>query len=72
MNEDPNYRPIEAQLVADSLGPTCLKILDVVTLYPDGRVELAEGIDYDEAARKFWVAVDKAAPGIFSRPTRGE
>jgi ArsR family metal-binding transcriptional regulator len=37
----------------------------VVTLYPDGRVEIAEGHDVDEAARAFWEAVRSMVPQYF-------
>jgi hypothetical protein len=40
----------------------------LVTIHPDGRVELGEGYEPDEAARAFWDAVQRIAPESFGVP----
>jgi hypothetical protein len=39
----------------------------LVTIHPDGRVELGEGYEPDEAARAFWDAVQRQAPDRFGQ-----
>jgi hypothetical protein len=34
----------------------------MVTIHPDGRIELGEDCDLDEAAREFWAAVKRVTP----------
>lgn len=40
----------------------------LVTIHPDGRVELGDGYEPDEAARAFWDAVQRLSPESFGAP----
>ncbi|MEV8344591.1 hypothetical protein [Streptomyces niveus] len=40
----------------------------LVTIHPDGRVELGENYEPDEAARVFWDAVQRLSPDSFGAP----
>jgi hypothetical protein len=40
----------------------------LVTIHPDGRVELGEGYEPDAAARAFWDAVQRLSPTSFGAP----
>ncbi|MFK0159175.1 hypothetical protein ACIQVK_44780 [Streptomyces sp. NPDC090493] len=40
----------------------------LVTIHPNGRVELGEGYEPDEAARAFWDAVQRLSPDSLGRP----
>ncbi|MCG8971790.1 hypothetical protein [Streptomyces sp. CL12-4] len=40
----------------------------LVTIHPDGQVELGEGYEPDKAARAFWDAVQRLSPESFGVP----
>lgn len=39
-------------------------VIGPVSIYPDGRVELAEGVSADEASMQFWKILNDAFPNF--------